>query len=152
MQLGIHHIDTLIYWLGALERASGRFAHVHSEADIDDVGVVTLEFESGALGSLTGSYVSPKTLTLRLLGTDAVLDYRTDFSVWPDARALDGVTTLTLGGERVDFEERDMLAEELAEFGRCIRGEAEPETGADEGMAALAAVLQVLETHAEAVT
>jgi UDP-N-acetyl-2-amino-2-deoxyglucuronate dehydrogenase len=152
MQLGIHHVDTLAYWLGPVRRASGRFAHVHSEADIDDVGLVTLEFESGALASLTGSYVSPKTLSLRLLGTEAVLDYRTDFSVWPDARALDGATTLTLAGEPVDFEERDMLAEELAEFGRCIRGEAEPETGADEGIAALAAVLQALEWQAEAVT
>jgi predicted dehydrogenase len=152
MQLGIHHVDTLAYWLGPVKRASGRFAHVHSHADIDDLGVVTLEFESGALGSLTGSYVSPKTLSLRLLGTEAVLDYRTDFSVWPDAGALDRVTRLTLDGEPVDFEERDMLAEELAEFGRCIRGEAEPETGAEEGMAALAAVLQALEGQAEAVT
>jgi UDP-N-acetyl-2-amino-2-deoxyglucuronate dehydrogenase len=151
MQLGIHHVDTLAYWLGPLRRTSGRFAQVHTQADIDDVGVVTLEFEAGALASLTGSYVSPKTLSLRLLGTDAVLDYRTDFSVWPDAQALDGVTTLTLAGEPVDFEERDMLAEELAEFGRCIRGEAEPETGADEGIAALAAVLQALDAHAEAV-
>jgi predicted dehydrogenase len=124
---------------------------VHSQADIDDVGLVTLEFESGALASLTGSYVSPKTLSLRLFGTDAVLDYRTDFSVWPDAQALDSVTTLTLAGDPVDFEERDMLAEELAEFGRCIRGEAEPETGADEGIAALGAVLQALESQAEAV-
>jgi UDP-N-acetyl-2-amino-2-deoxyglucuronate dehydrogenase len=151
MQLGIHHVDTLAYWLGPVRRASGRFAHVHSPAEIDDVGVVTLEFESGALASVTGSYVSPKTLSLRLLGTEAVLDYRSDFSVWPDARALDGVTTLTLAGEPVDFEERDMLAEELAEFGRCIRGEAEPETGAHEGIAALAAVLQALEAAAEAV-
>jgi predicted dehydrogenase len=151
MQLGIHHVDTLAYWLGPVQRASGRFAHVHTSADIDDVGIVTLEFESGAQASLTGSYVSPKTLTLRLFGTEAVLDYRADFSVWPDARALDGVTTLTLAGESVDFEERDMLAEELAEFGRCIRGEAEPETGADEGIAALGAVLQALEAHAEAV-
>ena len=151
MQLGIHHVDTLAYLLGPLRRATGRFAQVHTAADIDDVGVLMLEFESGALGSLTGSYVSPKTLSLRLLGTEAVLDYRTDFSVWPDARALDGVTTLTLAGEPVDFEERDMLAEELAEFGRCIRGEAEPETGADEGIAALAAVLQALEANAEAV-
>jgi predicted dehydrogenase len=134
-----------------VQRASGRFAHVHTAAEIDDVGVVTLEFESGALASLTGSYVSPKTLSLRLLGTEAILDYRTDFSVWPDARALDGVTTLTLGGGPVEFEERDMLAEELAEFGRCIRGEAEPETGADEGIAALGAVLQALESNAEAV-
>jgi predicted dehydrogenase len=144
MQLGIHHVDTLAYWLGPVRRSSGSFAHVHAGADIDDVGVVALEFESGALGSLTGSYVSPKTLSLRLLGTDAVLDYRADFSVWPDARALDGATTLTLAGEPVDFDERDMLADELAEFGRCIRGETEPETGADEGIAALDTVLQAL--------
>jgi predicted dehydrogenase len=152
MQLGIHHVDTLAYWLGPVARASGRFAHVQTTADIDDVGIVSLEFECGALASLTGSYVSPKTLSLRLLGTEAVLDYRTDFSVWPDARALDSVTTLTLAGEPVDFEERDMLAEELSEFGRCIRGEAEPETGAEEGIATLAAVLQALESHAEAVS
>jgi predicted dehydrogenase len=151
MQLGIHHVDTLSYWLGPVRRATGRFARVHTEADIDDVGVVTLEFASGAMAALTGSYVSPKTLSLRLLGTDAVLDYRTDFSVWPDAQALDAVTTLTLAGEPVAFEERDMLADELAEFGRCVRGEARPETGADEGIAALAAVLQALEANAEAV-
>jgi UDP-N-acetyl-2-amino-2-deoxyglucuronate dehydrogenase len=150
MQLGIHHVDTLSYWLGPVRQAAGRFVHVHAAADIDDVGVVTLEFESGALGSLTGSYVSPKTLSLRLLGTDAVLDYSTDFSVWPDAQALDRVTTLTLGDEPVEFEERDMLAEELDEFGRCIRGEAVPETGADEGIAALAAVLGALSARAEA--
>jgi predicted dehydrogenase len=151
MQLGIHHVDTLSYWLGPVERATGRFAHAHMQADIDDVGVVTLEFESGALASLTASYVSPKTLTLRLLGTEAVLDYRADFSVWPDAQAVDGATSLALAGRPVVFDERDMLAEELAEFGRCIRGEAEPETGAAEGIAALGAVLQALEANAAVV-
>jgi predicted dehydrogenase len=151
MQLGIHHMDTLAYWLGPVRRASGRFAHVHTAADIDDVGVVTLQFESGALATVTGSYVSPKTLSLRLLGSEGVLDYRADFSVWPDAQALDRVTTLALNGEPADFEERDMLAEELGEFGCCIRGEMEPETGADEGIAALSAVLEALDARAEAV-
>jgi predicted dehydrogenase len=151
MQLGIHHVDTLAYWLGPVIRASGRFTHVHADAEIDDVGVVALEFESGALGSLTGSYVSPKTLALRLFGTEAVLDYRADFGVWPDAQALDRVTTLTLAGEPVEFPERDMLAEELSEFGRCIRDGIEPETGADEGIAALGVVLQALESHPEPV-
>ena len=144
MQLGIHNVDTLAYWLGPITAASGRFAHVHADADIDDVGVVTLEFESGALASVTGSYVSPKTLALRLMGTDAVLDYRTDLSVWPDAQAVDGATTLTLDGEPVEFEERDMLADELAELGRCMRGEAQPETGAAEGLVALGAVLDAI--------
>ena len=151
MQLGIHHVDTLAYWLGPVRRANGRFAHVHADADIDDVGVATLEFESGALGVVTGSYVSPKTLSLRLLGTEAVLDYRADFSVWPDARALDGVTSLMLDGEPIEFEQCDMLAEELAEFGACIRGEAVTETGADEGLAALGVILQALGTEREAV-
>jgi predicted dehydrogenase len=144
MQLGIHHVDTLAYWLGPVARARGSFAHVHTDADIDDVGVVTLEFQSGALGVVTGSYVSPKTLSLRLFGSEGVLDYRTDFSIWPDAAALDGVTELTLNGEPVEFGERDMLAEELAEFAACIRGEAVVETGATEGLAALSAVLEAL--------
>jgi UDP-N-acetyl-2-amino-2-deoxyglucuronate dehydrogenase len=144
MQLGIHHVDTLAYWLGPVARAGGRFARVHTRADVDDAGVVTLEFGSGALGVVGGSYVSPKTMSLRLFGSEAVLDYRTDFSVWPDAAALDGATRLTLDGEPVTFEERDMLAEELAEFGACIRGEATIETGAAEGLAALGAVLEAL--------
>jgi predicted dehydrogenase len=147
MQLGIHQIDTLAAWLGPIERAGGRFAHLATPADLDDVGVVTLEFASGALGVVTGSYVSPKTHWLRLQGTAAILEYRTDFSVWPDAQALDGVTTLTLNGEPVAFAARDMLAEELAEFGRCIHDGAAPETGAEEGIAALRVVLDALAAH-----
>jgi hypothetical protein len=37
-----------------------------------------------------------------------------------------------------------MLAEELEEFGRCMDGQARPETGAAEGIAALAAVSDAL--------
>jgi predicted dehydrogenase len=145
MQLGIHHVDTLAAWLGAPVSASGRFAHLHSDADIDDVGIVTLRMGSGSLAAVTGSYVSPKTFAIRLSGTRAVLDYRADFSVWPDARRLDAVTTLTLGGAPVAFEERDMLAEQLAELGRCVRSGAVPETGAAEGIAALRAIRAALE-------
>jgi hypothetical protein len=83
-------------------------------------------------------------MSLRLLGTEAVLDVRTDMSVWPDAEALDGATTMTLAGEAVEFDDHDMLAEEMVEFGRCIAGDAEPETGAVEGMVALGAVLEAL--------
>jgi predicted dehydrogenase len=145
MQLGIHHVDTLAYLLGPVARTTGRFARVHTDAEIDDVGVVTLEFESGALGVLTGSYVSPHTFSLRLLGSGGVLDYRADLgAVWPDATRVDEVSTLTLNGEPVAFEPRDMLAEELAEFAAAARGEAEVETGADEGIAALRVVLEAV--------
>ena len=132
-------------WLDEPVAATGRFAHLHSEADIDDVGVVTLRMASGSLAAVTGSYVSPKTFAIRLSGTRAVLDYRADFSVWPDAQRLDAVTTLTLDGAPVAFEERDMLAEELSELGRCVRTGAAPETGAAEGIAALRAIRAALD-------
>jgi predicted dehydrogenase len=145
MQLGIHHVDTLTYLVGPVTRTTGRFAHVHTDAEIDDVGVATLEFESGALGVLTGSYVSPHTFSLRLLGSEGVLDYRADLgAVWPDATRVDEVSTLTLDGEPVEFEPRDMLAEELAGFAAAARGEAVVETGAAEGIAALRVILDAV--------
>jgi predicted dehydrogenase len=147
MQLGIHHADTLAWLLGPVARTTGRFAHVHTTAEIDDVGVATLEFASGALGVLTGSYVSPHVFTLRLQGSEGVLDYRADLAaVWPAAERVDEVTTLTLNGDPIAFEPRDMLAEELAEFGAAIRGEAAVETGAREGLAALRVILDAVES------
>jgi predicted dehydrogenase len=151
MQLGIHHADTLAWMLGPVARTTGRFAHVHTGAEIDDVGVATLEFASGALGVLTGSYVSPHVFSLRLQGSEGVLDYRADLgAVWPAAERVDEVTTLELNGEPVDFEPRDMLAEELAEFGAAMRGEAVVETGAAEGIAALRVILDAVGTRVPA--
>ena len=54
------------------------------------------------------------------------------------------MSTLTLNGEPVEFEPRDMLAEELAEFGAAVRGEAVVETGAAEGIAALRVILDAV--------
>ena len=145
LQLGIHHADTLSYWLGPVIESQGVFARLVTEAEIDDVGAVSLRFESGAVGVITGSYVSPHTFFLRLYGTLAVLEYRVDMSVWPNAELVDGATTLSLikkdEVEEVSFDRRDPLAEELEEFGRAVRGETVPETGAAEGIAALDVIL-----------
>lgn len=148
LQLGVHHADTLSYWLGPVARSSGAFARLATEAEIDDVGAVCLEFESGAVGVITGSYVSPRTYFLRLYGTDGVLEYDVDMSVWPHADRADSATRLVLrtgdGAEPVPFERRDPLVEELDEFAAAIRGEAVPETGAEEGIAALRVILDAL--------
>jgi predicted dehydrogenase len=152
LQLGVHHADTLLSWLGPAARVQGSFARLVTEAEIDDVGVALVELESGARATIASSYVSPKTYSTRLLGTEGVLDYRTDASVWPRAELLDGVTSLTVtsgeGTTDVPFEERDVLVEELDELADCARGEAEPETGAEEALAALALVLGAVESDA----
>jgi len=145
VQLGVHHADTLQYLLGPVARTTGRLNRVVSEVDIDDTGAAILEFESGALGTITSSYVSPKTYSIRLLGTEAVLDYRTDISVWPATDKLDGMSTLTVAGEVADFAPVDPLVDELEELRRCVEDEAVPETGGDEGIAALRVILEALE-------
>jgi predicted dehydrogenase len=151
MQLGIHHADTLQYLLGPIVRVGGTFARLATAAEIDDVAAVVLEFGSGTRGVLTSSYVSPKTFFLRLSGTAAVLEYRTAMSVWPAAEEMDAVTTLTLqthtGTTAVEFARRDPLVEELDEFARCVRGQARPETGAAEALAALRVVRGALAAH-----
>ena len=148
LQLGIHHADTLAYWLGAVTEWSGRFARLATEAEIDDVGVIDVRFESGAVGVITGSYVSPRTYFLRLYGDRGVVTYTVDLSVWPFAERVDGATTLTLrtaeDETRVEFERRDPLAEELDELARAVRGETNFETGAAEGIAALRVVLDAV--------
>jgi predicted dehydrogenase len=151
MQLGIHHADTLQYWLGPVQRVWGSFAHLVTEAEIDDVGVAVLEFANGARGSLASSYVSPKTFSLRLYGSEAMLDYQTDMSIWPKAEEMDPATILILrtnaGSERIPFQPRDMLAEELSEFAACMRGETAPETGADEALLALEVITGAIEAQ-----
>lgn len=146
IQLGIHHAETLQYLLGPVARTSGMLNRVVQQLEIKDVGVATLEFASGALGVIADSYVSPRTYSIRLHGTEAVLDYRADLSVWPDAGRVDEQTTLTLAGETVEFERVDPLQAELAEFARCIAGDAVPETGASEGLAALKVILDAIAT------
>jgi len=151
MQMGIHHADTLQYWLGPVTRVRGAFTHLATSAEIDDVGVAQLEFRNGALGTLTGSYVSPKTYFLHLYGTEGVLDYRTDMSVWPKADQMDAATALTLRTksniEQLEFEACDMLVDELDEFARCVLGSARPETGALEGLRALDVILSAIRSH-----
>jgi predicted dehydrogenase len=144
VQLGVHHADTLQYLLGPVTRTTGRVNRVVSDVDIDDTGAAILEFRSGAIATIGSSYVSPKTYSIRLLGTDAVLDYRTDISVWPAAERLDPMTTLTVGGEVAQFDHVDPLVDELEELGRCARGEATPETGAQEGLTALRVILEAV--------
>jgi len=151
MQLGVHHADTLQYWLGPVQRVQGSFAHTATQAEIDDVGLALLEFAGGARGTLNSTYGAPKTFYLRLFGTEASLHYETDMSIWPRADQMDVATTLTLqtqtGRETIAFEPRDMLIEELEEFAACIRGEATPETGPNEALAALEVVRGAIASH-----
>ena len=151
MQLGVHHADTLLYWLGTARRVQGTFGHLVTNAEIDDVGMAMVEFANGTRGMISSSYVSPRTFYLRLFGDEANLHYEVDMTMWGKSVSLDDWTTLTLqtksGSQPVPFDAKPMLVEELDEVAQCINGKATPETGAKEGLAALEIIQGALGSH-----
>ena len=132
--LGVHKVDTMHYLIGPMKRVSVFTKNQMDRPEIDEATVIAIEFESGAVGSLVTSFVVPVISRLSLYGIKA--------SAFND---YDGTTLevqLTGGGrEPIDLEPVDPVIDQLVEFGKVIRGEAEPETGAAEGMA----VVSVLE-------
>jgi UDP-N-acetyl-2-amino-2-deoxyglucuronate dehydrogenase len=152
MQLGIHQVENLIYLLGPVNEVRGFFAHVSAPVDVDDVGMATLSFESGAVATVVSDFVSPSAYELHLYGEKANLDCVVDMRVWPDSLKVDSNTSLTFQTralrEAVPIEPQDPLAQELDEFARCVRGEAAPETGAEQGLAAMVVVEAALRSFA----
>jgi UDP-N-acetyl-2-amino-2-deoxyglucuronate dehydrogenase len=144
MQLGIHQIETLQYLLGPVISVQGFFAHLSAPADVDDTASAHLTFAGGTLATITASYVSPLAYALLFFGDLANLSCVVDMRVWPDALQVDPRTQLNLQTnqsiEPLPIIPQDVLALQADEFARSVRGLAQPETGADQGLAALAVV------------
>jgi predicted dehydrogenase len=144
MQLGIHQIETLTYLLGPVVNVQGFFANSISPNGVDDVGIAHLTFENGMLATVSATYVSPKAYAMHIYGTHANLDCVADMRIWPDALQVDAATVLKLeapdGREDIGIEPQDCVALQLDEFARSVRGDVKPETGAAEGVAAVAIV------------
>ncbi len=137
--LGVHMVDNLQYLGGPVKRVSAFSKKLLGRGNLDDVTSVILEYESGPLGYINTTYVIPKQCTTAAHGTEA--------AAWSEDE-----------GERLFLQKKeetrrselsvdggDALAEEIAEFGKCIRGEAAPETDG----AAAKEVVAVLESIVE---
>lgn len=152
MQLGIHQIENLIYLLGPVKEVRGDFAHVSAPVDIDDVGIATLYFQGGAVATVISNFVTPIAYELHLYGEKANLDCIIDMRFWPDTLKVDSKTSLILQTrtlrEPVSIEPQAPLDLELDEFARCVRHGTTPETGAQEGLAAMAVVEAALRSFA----
>jgi predicted dehydrogenase len=140
--LGVHVLDTLIYLVGRPTRIAAFSRQVLAPGTLDDATVVSLELESGPLGLLATSMVVPDVATIGVLGTQA--------GAWSEGDGARfyhqpvGETTRT--EEPVDV--LDTVADELAEFARCVRTRAEPEVGGREGLE-VTAVLEAIVTSVE---
>lgn len=137
--LGVHVVDTFLYFVGPMRAVSALSVRPMGRRAMDEATAVIAEFESGALGYIGTSYYTPNVATLAVHGTDA--------SVWNEE---DGARLFVeRRGERdrapVDVDALDTVADELREFAACVRTGTRPETGAPEA-AEVVAVLEAIVT------
>jgi predicted dehydrogenase len=140
MQLGIHVYDALQYLAGRIRRVTALFAREVMETEIPDTTLTLLEFESGMLGYVGSAYAVPRTGYIAAYGTDAKARTEGDGPVYFTPREAVAPTQFAVGVV-------DTVAEEIAEFAACVRGERSPETGGPEAVSALKVVLAAIESR-----
>ncbi|NND50156.1 MAG: Gfo/Idh/MocA family oxidoreductase [Rhizobiales bacterium] len=142
MQVAIHQIDNFLYLFGPMKRVSAEFRKVLTKSEIPDVCVLWLEFESGLLGTLGTSFISPTTPSGRY--TYVLNAYGSEANFYHDR--WDGIFVMRHdrdGRERIDYEEYEgfaYLTAELNEFAAAIGENRAPEVGGREGLHVLSVV------------
>jgi len=135
LQIGIHYSDVLEYLLGPVKAVSGRFVHLVLPGENPDVASLVLEHASGALSTLNASYASASEYYLMNV-------YGKESSAYYDMHG--GLRVLRRGDTRAEpvaCPGNDTIVEELEEFARAVRGEAEPEMDGEKSTESLAVIL-----------
>jgi predicted dehydrogenase len=135
LQIGIHYSDVLEYLLGPIVAVSGRFVRLVLPGDNPDVASLVLEHQDGAISTLNASYASASEYYLmNIYGKEATAFFN----------LFDGLRILRRGTEKaepVPVKKNDPIVDELEEFARAVRGEAEPEMDGERSTRSLAVIL-----------
>jgi len=143
IQLAVHTVDTFHYFMGPAKSVCAKVARLATPAEIEDTGVIALEYESGALGCICTAYTVPSSKFTYIHGTEAAIFF--------DRESEDLKISFKTGKTetRVPVVTTNALVEELDEFAKCSLTGAKPETGGPEGLQALAVILAALKSAQE---
>lgn len=126
-----HPIDYLRWLLGEVVCVNAMLARRSGlEIDVEDIALLHLRFESGAIASLSVDYVQrPSQHYFTVTGTEGVIRW--------DNRAGLAVLEAAAGTKEArispHFERNDLFIAELNHFLRCAAGEDEPMCSLDDG-------------------
>jgi predicted dehydrogenase len=126
-----HPIDYLRWLLGEVVRVNAMTAcRSGLEIDVEDTAIVHLEFESGAIASVSLDYVQwPAQHNFTLVGTDGVIQ-------WDNKSGLAMLETRSRRSEAAlppQFERNDLFVAELNHFFRCAAREDSPTCSLEDG-------------------
>ncbi len=140
MQLGIHAIDLVHYFLAPIASVSARARSVASPPNVQDSVVATFETESGELGTMVSNYCTQIAFEYRLSGTEGSLWGTPHRLAW--RRREDTDSHGEGPAEEHDFRAHGLesYALQMKEFGHAVRSRERPETDARVGLRALSVV------------
>ncbi len=144
--LGVHKIDTMHYLVGPMKRVFTFTKNTMEEPPIDEATVIAIEFESGALGTLITSFVVPVISRISIYGINGTAHNEADGTKLL-TQTVEGGPVRT----EVELTPIDPLADQMAEFARVVRGEAQPETGGREGLAVVSAMEAMIQSAEQGV-
>jgi len=143
LQIGIHYTDVLEYLLGPVKAVSGRFVQLVLPGDNPDVASLIMEHENGAQSTLNASYASAgEYYLMNIYGKEASAFYDLHNGLRWVRRGSDQA-------EKVSCEKNDAIVDELEEFARAVRGEAEPEMDGERSTHSLAVILAGIKSARE---
>jgi len=143
LQIGIHYTDVLEYLLGPVKAVSGRFVQLVLPGDNPDVASLIMEHENGAQSTLNASYASAgEYYLMNIYGKEASAFYDLHNGLRWVRRGSDKA-------ESVACEKNDAIVDELEEFARAVRGEAEPEMDGERSTRSLAVLLAGIKSARE---
>lgn len=135
--LGIHTVDTFHSLAGPAKRVVAFSKQIMGKTRLDEATSVLIEYARGPVASITSSYFAQAVVSLGVYGTEA--------NAWneDDGASLFVQRAGEVGRTQLDVASLDTVADELAEFARCVRSGTKPETGAAEALE-VAAVLEAI--------
>ncbi len=137
---GVHVIDTFQSFVGPITGVCAISTRPFGKTSLDDGAILTFQFASGAIGTLLTSTTVPSTNRVGALGTAA--------AAWNDQ---DGQRLLIQEiSEKAPREEpvgqTDTIAEQMADFARCIREGGTPEVNGAAGLRVVAVMEAALKS------
>ena len=141
MQLGVHFVDTIHYFLGFSDEVFSYAQRSVIEADNDDSIVSLIKLKSGPLAYVGSYYACPHTYYILVHGTRASV--LCDGGVRLSMRHIDGK-----GFEPIEIEPAASQIGELEDFVRAVRTGERPEVDGETGLQALAVVRAAIESAA----
>jgi UDP-N-acetylglucosamine 3-dehydrogenase len=139
LQLGVHHIDTLLYLFGDIAEVKAFLKNDYFTTEVPDTVSSVLRFKSGVLGYLSTNYLTEPSFIMRIYGTKGILSIE------------DTTLYLQKGRNRKNLKITPIntLEEQVKEFGKCIIGNGKPEVGAREGLKVMKVVDAIMESSSE---